>query len=172
MIIEGNKVDLMPITYSDIKNKEYMAWLNNKKLLKYSSQRFEKYNFNKLKNFFLLTKKNNNFFYKILTKNNHFIGTILCTIDKNHKSGNLGILIGNLKFQSKGYGIDAWSIAIKYLQKKRKLKKIYAGTLSCNKPMLKIFKKSKMTYETRFKKHEIVNKKYYDLIYYSVFTNS
>ena len=37
MIIEGNKVDLMPITYSDIKNKEYMAWLNNKKLLKYSS---------------------------------------------------------------------------------------------------------------------------------------
>ena len=37
--------------------------------------------------------------------------------------------------------------------------------------MLKIFKKSKMTYETRFKKHEIVNKKYYDLIYYSIFTN-
>ena len=37
MIIEGNKVDLILITYSDIKNKEYMAWLNNKKLLKYSS---------------------------------------------------------------------------------------------------------------------------------------
>ena len=172
MIIEGNKVDLIPITYSDIKNKEYVAWLNNKKLLKYSNQRFEKNNFTTLKNFFLLSKKNDNFFYKILTKHNHFIGTIQCTIDKNHKSGNLGILIGNIKFQSKGYGMDAWLIAIKHLQKTRKLKKIYAGTLSCNKPMLKIFKKSKMTYETRFKKHEIVNKKYYDLIYYSVFTNS
>ena len=93
------------------------------------------------------------------------------TIDENNKSGNLGILIGNTKFQSKGYGIDAWMLAIKHLQKTRKLNKIYAGTLSCNKPMLKIFKKSKMTYETRFKKHEIVNKKYYDLIYYSIFTN-
>ena len=57
MIIGVNKVDLIPITYSDIKNKEYMAWLNNKKLLKYSNQRFEKYNFTKLKNFFFYQKK-------------------------------------------------------------------------------------------------------------------
>jgi RimJ/RimL family protein N-acetyltransferase len=157
MIIGVNKVDLIPITYSDIKNKEYMAWLNNKKLLNYSNQRFEKYNLTKVKKFFFKQKKENNFFYKILTKKNQFIGTILCTIDENNKSGNLGILIGNTKFQSKGYGIDAWMLAIKHLQKTRKLNKIYAGTLSCNKPMLKIFKKSKMTYETRFKKHEIVN---------------
>ena len=61
MIIEGNKVDLIPITYSDIKNKEYMAWLNNKKLLKYSNQRFEKYNLTKLKNFFFYQKKENSF---------------------------------------------------------------------------------------------------------------
>ena len=64
MIIEGNKVDLIPITYSDIKNKEYVAWLNNKKLLKYSNQRFEKYNFTTLKNFFLLSKKMIIFFTK------------------------------------------------------------------------------------------------------------
>ena len=86
-----------------------------------------------------------------MTKKNQFIDTILCTIDENNKSGNLGILIGNTKFQSKGYGIDAWMLAIKHLQKTRKLNKIYAGTLSCNKPMLKIFKKSKMIYETQFK---------------------
>ena len=61
MIIEGNKVDLILITYSDIKNKEYMAWLNNKKLLKYSNQRFEKYNLTKLKNFFFYKKKENSF---------------------------------------------------------------------------------------------------------------
>ena len=61
MIIEGNKVDLILITYSDIKNKEYMAWLNNKKLLKYSNQRFEKYNLTKLKNFFFYQKKENSF---------------------------------------------------------------------------------------------------------------
>ena len=64
MIIEGNKVDLILITYSDIKNKEYMAWLNNKKLLNYSNQRFEKYNLTKVKNFFLNKKKKIIFFIK------------------------------------------------------------------------------------------------------------
>jgi RimJ/RimL family protein N-acetyltransferase len=171
MIIKGNKVDLAPITYRDVKNKKYISWLNNKKLLKYSNQRFEKQTFSKLNKFFLLSRQQENLFCKILTKEKDFIGTIICRIDKNHNTGNLGILIGDTKFESKGHGLDAWLTAMKYLQKKMKIKKIFAGTLSCNKPMLKIFKKSKMKYEATFKKHEIVNKKYYNLIFYSVFTN-
>ena len=169
MIIKGNKVNLTPFRISDIKNKNYISWLNNKKLLKYSNQRFENNTPAKLKEYYLSTKSNKDFFYKILTKDKVFIGTIFCKVDKYHNTGNLGILIGNKNFSSSGFGFDAWVTLIKYLKKKVKVRKIYAGTLTCNKPMLKIFIKSKMKFEAKFKRQEVVNKKFYDLIIYSTF---
>ena len=169
MIVKGNKVDLVTLKIHDIKNKNYVSWLNNKKLLKYSNQRFENNTINNLKKFYLSLKKNNDFFCKIVTKNKIFIGTIICRINHNHKTGNLGILIGNKKFKSKDMGYDAWITAIQYLKKSKKLRKIYAGTLTCNKPMLKIFKKSKMKFEARLKKQEIYRNKYYDTLIYSKF---
>ena len=56
MIIKGNKVNLTPFKYKDLKNKKYISWLNNKKLLKFSNQRFETQNIKKLKVDFNLLK--------------------------------------------------------------------------------------------------------------------
>ena len=67
MIIKGNKVNLTPFKYKDLKNKKYISWLNNKKLLKFSNQRFETQNIKKLKVDFNLLK-NKDIFFKILTK--------------------------------------------------------------------------------------------------------
>ena len=169
MIIRGNKVNLTPFRYKDIKNKKYTSWLNNKKLLKFSNQRFETHNIKKLKNNFYLLKRNKDIFFKILTKKNQFIGTMIGRIDKNHKTCNLGILIGDYEFKSKGYGLDSWKTAINYIFQKLKIRKIYAGTIISNKPMLKLFIKSKMKFEGKFRKHEIIGKKYQDLVYYSKF---
>ncbi len=169
MIIKGNKVNLAPFEYKDLKNKKYISWLNNKELLKFSNQRFENQNIKKLRNDFYLLKKNKNIFLKILTKENQFIGTIIGWINKNHKSCNLGILIGDYRFKSRGYGLDSWKTAMNYLFRDLKLRKVFAGTIILNKPMLSIFKKSKMKFEGKFKKHEIIGKKYQDLVYYSKF---
>ena len=169
MIIKGNKVNLTPFKYKDLKNKKYISWLNNKKLLKFSNQRFETQNIKKLKVDFNLLKKNKDIFFKILTKKNQFIGTIIGRIDRNHKTCNLGILIGDYEFKSKGYGLDSWKTAINYTFKKLKIRKVYAGTAISNKPMLKLFIKSKMKFESKFKKHEKIGKKYQDLVIYSKF---
>ena len=64
MIIKGNKVNLTPFKYKDLKNKKYISWLNNKKLLKFSNQRFETQNIKKLKVDFNLLKKIKIFFLK------------------------------------------------------------------------------------------------------------
>ena len=169
MIIKGKKINLIPFKKRDIINKQYISWLRNKKLLQFSNQRFKKNSLKDLKKFYISLKKRNDFFYKIFTKNDQFIGTIICRIEKKHNTGNLGILIGNQKFKSKGFGLDAWTTALNFLIKKSKIRKIYAGTLTCNKPMLKIFINSKMIFEARFKKHEKVNNKYYDTVFYATY---
>ena len=169
MIIKSNKVNLSSFKYYDLRNKKYISWLKNKKLLKYSNQRFETQNLKKLKNDFYLLKKNKDIFFKILSKKNEFIGTIIGRIDRNHKTCNLGILIGDSSFKSKGYGLDAWKTAMNYSFRELKLRKVYAGTIISNKPMVKLFIKSKMKFEGKFKKHEIIGKKYQDLVFYSKF---
>lgn len=166
--IPGKKTKLKLFSKKDI-NFKYKRWLNNKKLLKYSNNRFKKFTYHSLKKYFLSFDNKNNFFFKILSLDNIFIGTITCYINRNHKTANMGIMIGDKKFNQKGFGVDAWSSLINYLFKKKKIKKIYAGTMSCNIGMKKICKKSGMKLEARFKNHEKLGQKYYDLLFFSIF---
>ena len=106
---------------------------------------------------------------KICTIEGLFIGTLTCYINKIHNHANIGLLIGDKKYQGQGFGLDAWNSAINYLFKVKKIRKIFAGTMDCNVSMKKIFIKSGMKFEARFKQQEILNKKYFDAVYYSVF---
>ena len=50
-----------------------------------------------------------------------------------------------------------------------RIRKIFTGTMSCNNSMKKIFVKSGMKSEAKFKSHEKMNGRYYDMVYYSIF---
>jgi RimJ/RimL family protein N-acetyltransferase len=168
-MIIGEKVILKKFKLSDI-NPNYVSWMNNQSLLKYSNNRFIKHTKKKLLNFYFSMKEKNKIFLKIVSKkDNKYIGTFTCYINPNHNTANLGILIGDKNFSNKGYGLDAWTAVIKYLFSKKKIRKIFAGTLYENKPMLKIFKKSGMKYESKFYRHENFKKKYSDIFFYSIF---
>ena len=168
-MISGEKVILKKFKLLDI-NQNYLSWMNNQSLLKYSNNRFIKHTRKKLLNFYFSMQKKNKIFLKIITKeNNKFIGTFTCYINPNHNTANIGILIGDKNFFNKGYGLDAWTAVIKYLFSKKKIRKIFAGTLSENKPMIKIFKKSRMEFESKFYRHEKFKKKYKDIFFYSIF---
>lgn len=72
--------------------------------------------------------------------------------------------------QGQGFGFDAWNSTINYLFKVKKIRKILAGTMDCNISMKKIFIKSGMSFEARFKRREILDGKYFDIVCYSIFT--
>ena len=90
--ILGKKTVLKLFSKKDI-NFKYKKWLNNKKLLKYSNNRFKKFTYHSLKKYLLSFDNKNNFFFKILSLNNIFIGTITCYINRNHKTANIGMMI-------------------------------------------------------------------------------
>jgi|688.fasta_scaffold119710_3 RimJ/RimL family protein N-acetyltransferase len=166
--ILGKKTILTFFCKKDINNK-YLSWLKNKKNLKYSNNKYKTFNYQKAKKYFLSFDNKINFFFKIYALDNSFIGTLSCYTDKIHGHANIGLLIGDTKYQGKGFGLDAWNSAINYLFKVKKIRKIFAGTMACNLSMKKIFIKSGMKFEARFRDQEILNRKYFDTIYYSIF---
>jgi RimJ/RimL family protein N-acetyltransferase len=147
-------------------NKSYIKWLNNKKLLKYSINKFR--NFTKkdcqifLKNFI----NSNNLFLSIKSKKLELVGTATCYFSNDNKICDVGILIGNKKYRSKGFGYKAWIEIMNFLEKNYNLKKISAGTVKGNSQMLRIFNKSGMIYDG-YKKKNFYMKKLIDIIFYA-----
>ena len=144
--------------------KEYISWLNNKNLNKYSRLSFKKNNKRDALNY--LNSMKRNLFFAIVSKNNNkHIGNIAAYLDKNNKTADISIL---LAYQKRGYGYAAW----KEIMKKISLmnyRKITAGTMIINTPMIKLFKKSGMKFEYKKKKHFIHKKKLIDLVGYYKF---
>tara|TARA_B100001057_G_scaffold491037_1_gene580464 strand:+ start:3396 stop:3875 length:480 start_codon:yes stop_codon:yes gene_type:complete len=144
--------------------KEYIAWLNNKNLNKYSRLSYKKNSKRDVLIYLNLMKKN--LFYAIvLKKNNKHIGNISAYLDKYNKTADLSIL---LAYQKRGYGFAAWKeIIIKITS--MKYRKVTAGAMSINTPMIKLFKKSGMKFEYKKKKHFIYKNKLIDLVGYYKF---
>ena len=147
-------------------NKSYIKWLNNKKLLKYSINKFKNF---KKKDCFIYLKsftKSNNLFLSIKNKKSELIGTITCNFSNNNKICDIGILVGNEKYRSKGFGYKAWIKIMNFLEKNYNLKKISAGTVKGNTQMLRIFNKSGMIYDG-YRKKNFYMKKLIDIIFYA-----
>jgi RimJ/RimL family protein N-acetyltransferase len=166
--IVGKKTILKTFSKRDI-NQRYLSWLKDKENLKYSNNKYKNFDYKNLQKYFLSFDNKNNFFFKICTLEDLFIGTLTCYANKIHYHANIGLLIGDKKYQGQGFGLDAWNSAINYLFKVKKIRKVFAGTMDCNVSMKKIFIKSGMKFEARFKKQEILNRKYFDTVYYSIF---
>lgn len=73
------------------------------------------------------------------------IGNITAYIDEANKTADLGILIGETKAWGKGYAAEAWMAVCEHLFKKMNIRKITAGTMSCNKRMLNLMKRTGMS---------------------------
>ena len=138
---------------------KWVIWLNDKKVNEYSNQRFKKHNIKSQKIFLkekLQDKKS--IIFKIIY-DKEFIGVIeIGNIDKNNSNCEIMYFIGEKKFWSKGIGFNSINLAIIYIKKKLKIKKIYAGCSLENKASLKILKKNNFEIEGRIKNYLVSSK--------------
>ena len=127
-------------------NKTYISWFSGKnRNLIYSRHYKKKYSRNNLINYFHTLNLSKNLYVGIFnSKNNEIIGTISVYINFKKNEGNLGILIGNEKYHSKGVGQEACKLIINYILKKKIVKTIVAGTKKENIKMINLMKKLKM----------------------------
>ena len=171
--IRTGRLEIIPFDRAHITDK-YINWLNDPEVVKFSSQRFRIHTKKTCEEYLETYNNTSNYFWAIIDKANNYghIGNINAYIDINQNTADLGIIIGEKKVWGKGFGLEAWEVICEFLFNEKSIRKITAGTLSCNKGMLKIAEKSGMKKEGRRLKQEIVRGEEVDVVYFGLFNSN
>ena len=157
------KLRLKKLKISDV-NLEYLSWMNDYEVTKFTEQKFKKHSLLDIKNFVKekqTSKKE--FLYGIFIKEkSHLthIGNIkIGPINKIHKTAEISYIIGNKKFWSKGLGTLSVKKMVILAKKKFKLKKLIAGCYQNNFGSIKVLKKNFFKKEAELKSQVVFETK-------------
>lgn len=167
--IQTKRLVLQPFKEWHLTNN-YVAWLNDSEVTKYSEQRHREHDMESCKAYFKSMQVNDNWFLAITTKNtNEHIGNISVTFDKPNKTADIAIMVGERKYWGKGYGLEAWQAVLGALVNYTDIRKVTAGTMKENKGMLAIMKKSGMKIEGIREKQFMLSGKEIDRVDQAIF---
>ncbi len=144
-ILSNENIRVIDFTSEHI-TKDYISWLNDKEVVKYSEQRHVSHNFDTVTKYFYEKQNSNDYFLAIEIFNKEWthIGNIGVSVDKSNNIADISILIGNKNFWGKGIALIAWKLVLDYLLENIKFRLVTAGTMEINEPMLKIINRSEM----------------------------
>ena len=143
--------------------KEYIKWMNDYYITKYTEQKFIKHDFKRIKRFIIEKFKSKyDYLFGIFFDSVHIGNILISSINLNHKSCNLSYLIGKKEFWGKGITSYAISEMIKFAFNNLKLEKISAGCYENNIGSLRVLEKNKFKIEGRIKKNIIFENKRID----------
>ena len=149
-------------------NKIYLKWMNDKKVQKFTEQRYKKHSIKDITSFVKEKKRSKNeILYGIFTKKEKLhIGNIkLGPTNFKHKTSEISYFIGNINFWNKGYASRAIKEII-VIAKKKSIKKLTAGFYKENIASKKILEKNNFKLEAIFKSQfKIKNRRTDGIVY-------
>lgn len=151
---------------------DYVGWLNDVEVVKYSNQRFKKHDLHSCVNYFKSFKSTNNLFLAIHEKDSDkFLGTMTVYYSLQHRVADIGLMVGDRRYWGQGIGREAWQMLMLYLIDSGVVRKVTGGTLSCNLGMLNIMNKSGMCPDGQRIKHVLIDETPVDILYFSKFSH-
>lgn len=165
--LHGKRVDIRLFTEQDLTN-QYIDWLNDPVVVRYSNQRFRLNDHATCAAYLASFQDSDNLFLSVRSKeDDEAIGTMTVYFSRHHGTADIGILIGDTNSWGHGYGQDAWNTVVDWLCTQPCVRKVTAGTTSCNSGMLKVLERSGMEKEAVRRRQEIVDGKAVDIHYYA-----
>jgi len=164
IVAEG--IELHLFSKEDI-TPAYLGWLNDKQLMRFSNQQYRSHTLQSCEDYLATFTESENLFISIIeTKTMATIGTMTAYNYSMHSTSDIGILLGANDFSGRGFGSLAWETLVDFLFNEAGVRKVFAGTLSCNVAMINIMEHSGMIEDGRFTDHELVNGYPCDVINY------
>jgi [ribosomal protein S5]-alanine N-acetyltransferase len=168
--LTGSKVLLRPFLRSDI-TSEYISWLNDPDVVRFSKQRFIKHTEESCRVYWESFRDTSNLFLSVRTQTEDLpVGTMTAYVFLPHGTADIGILIGRKSLWGKGVGQDAWDTLMRWLIERRRIRKVTAGTLSCNKGMIRIMERSGMRCEAIRPNQKLLDGEPLDIHYYAKYS--
>ena len=137
--IRGRFVELCPFEEQLITDT-YLGWLNDKDLMRYSRQRLEHHTRESSMAYLRSFEDSSNKFWSIHRRADRLhIGTMTAYVDIVDGVADIGILVGHPAARGGGFGREAWGLAMDYLFRVEKVRKVTGGTSAPNVAMVRIF---------------------------------
>ena len=160
----GDNIYLSPISVDDV--EEYAEMVNDIKVsvglgyLSYTNI----IDFESEKEFLISVKKEKMFAVRLL-ENDELLGNIgFNSLDIINRNGALGVLIGNPKYQRKGYGTEALKLILDYGFSFLNLRNISLSVFEYNEAAYNLYKKAGFKEAGRLRKAVEIMGKTYDVI--------
>lgn len=136
-----------------------VAWLRDPEVVRYSEQRHRNHTLSTQLRYVLSFSGRSTFWGIFRADGGDQIGNITATVDEPNNVADLGILIGEKEAWGKRYGMEAWGAVCGWLLHAdgAGVRKIEAGCMHVNEPMIKIIRKSNFQLEGERKNHFILN---------------
>ena len=137
----ADDIFLKVLTSNDV-DENYVYWLNDYSITKFTEQKYFKHTFDSIKEF--VTQKyesENDLLFGIFVKGKHIGNIKLGPINFYHLSAEVSFLIGEKKLWGKGIASVCTSTIVQYAVAQLGLKKITAGYYENNTGSAKVFQK-------------------------------
>lgn len=167
--LNSNLVSLRMFAKDDI-TEQYIRWLNDKEVVKYSNQRFINHTAESCINFYDSFNGSQSLFVAIEdVLSGDMIGTLTIHCNEYHDTADVGIMLGDKTTWGKGYAKQAWCLVVNLLSDVINIRKVTAGTLECNLAMIGLMKASNMKPDGTRTAQELVDGQSMDIVYYAKF---
>jgi RimJ/RimL family protein N-acetyltransferase len=143
----GNRVRLAAFSERHI-TPEYIGWLNDRDLMRFSRQRLRKHDPLSCLEFLNGFAGTPHLFWSVeRVADGVAVGTLTAYVDTANLTADLGILIGHPSASGTGCGREAWGLALQHGFEALGLRKITGGTPARHRAMVRIFQHWDMTLE-------------------------
>ena len=160
-----SSVALHPFDESSI-TPEYLGWLNDRVLLRYSRQRYRRHTRESSLEYLRSFEGSPSRFWSVRRSADGVqVGTMTAFLDPDEGTGDLGILIG---VPGRGYGREAWGLGMRALFQDLGLRRVTGGTVAENSPMVRIFLAWGMRLEGTRREHQLVDGRPVDVLLFGM----
>lgn len=168
--IRSDRLVLRPFSETHL-SERYLGWLNNRKLMSFSEQRHRIHTLETCRKYLSSFSGSSNYFWAIEEVKNGLdhIGNMNAYVDIHNKVADIGILIGEVQAQKKGYGLEAWQAVMSFLFKEIGIRKVSAGSVSANLAMIKLMKSAGMMNDGIRVRQYVIAGKEEDIIHMAAF---
>jgi len=142
--------------------KQFAEWLSDPEIVRYSEQRHKSHTAETQLDYWHSTatvEPNSVHMIQLLGEPSVRIGSVAARVDTQNNTANVGIMIGDKSAWGNGYGFEAWECFCNYLIIEKKIRKIEAGCMSLNAPMIKICIMYGMRHEAIVQDHFLLDGK-------------
>jgi len=170
-MITGTMVELGPFG-PDLITGEYLGWLNDKSLMRYSRQRLTSHTRDTALDYLRSFESSPNKFWAIYRRPDRLhIGTMTAYVDRAAGSADIGILVGHAEARGRGFGREAWGLAMDYLFRVEGVDNVTGGTSALNTAMVRVFHHWQMRLEEVEKDAEMIDGRPADVLRFGMLRN-